>query len=255
MANAQNLLQAAKKQKENGGAQRQATPNRQPARQMMESAMATSSDLGSLENLYFNPQDVDNDPLTEAYEVYPNGQKRKVYDPEEDMKQLASFNVSNVQSNMPQAILESILSDPLNMPTDGVAYNGSDVNDMMDGLQNRTMDILEKLDARDRQGKIGRPQYQQQYQAPQQPQMDMRQMINETQQMQPAVDYKALAQLIEAIIDKKFAQYSKTMLNVRKTNHRVEFVFLNIIKFFEMDRENYRFIFFINIIKSCIFVV
>lgn len=216
MANAQNLLQAAKKQKENGGAQKQTAPTRQPARQMMENAMATSSDLGSLENLYFNPQDVDNDPLTEAYEVYPNGQKRKVYDPEEDMKQLASFNVSNVQSNMPQAILESILSDPLNMPTDGIAYNGSDVNDMMDGLQNRTMDILEKLDARDRQGKVGRPQYQQQYQPQQQPQMDMRQMINETQQMQPAVDYKVLAQLMEVIIDKKFAQYSKTMLNEGK---------------------------------------
>lgn len=209
MANAQNLLQAAKKQKESGGLKQNA-PVRKPASQMMENVMASSSDLGQLENLYFNPQEQEVDPLTEAYEVYPNGQKRKVYDPEEDMKELANFNLSNVQSGMPQAILESILNDPLNMPTDGIVYSGNDVNDMMDGLQNRTMDILEKLDARDKQGKPGRPQYQQ----PQQPMVDMRQMINETAQpQQPAVDYKVLAKLIESIIDKKFAQYSKTMLN------------------------------------------
>lgn len=207
MANAQNLLQAAKKQKEKGGVVQEPAPNRKPAKQMMESAMATSSDFGQLENLYFNPQEQEDDPLTEAYEVYPNGQKRKIYDPEEDMKQMANFDMSNVQSNMPQAILESFMNNPLNIPTDGIAYAGSDVNNMMDGLQNRTIDILEKLDARDKQGKITKPQYQPQ------PQMDMRQMINETQQTQPSVDYRQLAQLIESIIDKKFAQYSKTMLN------------------------------------------
>lgn len=213
MANAQSILNAAKKQKENGGAVKQQQQRRPAPQQMMESAMAVSSDLGSLENLYFNPNDQEFDSLNEAYEVYPNGQKRKIYDPEEDLKEMSSFDLSNISSSkMPNAILESIISNPLNMPTDAVE-SGKQINEMMDNtLQNRTIDILDKLEARDRQGKINKQQYQQpQYQA--QPQMDMRQILNETPQAQPAMDYRQLAQLIEAIIDKKFAQYSKTMLN------------------------------------------
>ena len=205
MANVQNMLNAAKKQKANGGMTQNTAP-RNPNRQMMDNVMATSSDLSHLENLYFNPQD-DGDMLNEAYEIYPNGERRKIYDAQEDLKEIASFDASHASSNMPQAILESIMDNPLNIPTEGY-LEGNEVNNMMNSLQNRSMDIMDKLDARDRQG---RQQHQMQPPA----QAEMRQTINETQQTQPQapVNYNQIAKLIESIIDKKFAQYSKTMLN------------------------------------------
>lgn len=227
MANAQNLLEAAKKQKENGGMTQQPQQQRRPApQQMMESVMAVSSDLGSLENLYFNPQEQDVDPLTEAYEVYPNGQRRKLYDAHEDMKEMANFNIKNVQSNMPKAILESMMTNPLNMPTEGMEYNSGEIMD--ESLQNRTMDIIDKLENRDRQGKPGRPQYQPQYQQKQQPMMDMTYLNESYEPQAPAVDYKQLAQLIEHIIDKKFAQYSKGMLNEGKGQNGTTLSFVKL---------------------------
>jgi len=207
MANAQNLLNAAKKQKANSGTS-QATPRQtSTGKQMMESVMAASSDLGSLENLYFNPEE-ENVSLDEAYEIYPNGQKHKIYDAHEEMEQIKSsqFNINKeVVSKMPQAILESILSNPLDIPTDNVKGDG----DIMDeALQNRTMDILDKLEARDRKGKPGQ---QQSYQ--QQPQPVYQQPINENYSQGNEIDYNVLAKLIEGIIDKKFAQYKQVLLN------------------------------------------
>ena len=73
------LLNAAKKQKANGGTSQPAPRQTSTGQQMMESVMAASSDLDSLENLYFNPEE-ENVSLDEAYEVYPNGQKHKLYD-------------------------------------------------------------------------------------------------------------------------------------------------------------------------------
>lgn len=207
MANAQNLLNAAKKQKANGGTSQPAPRQTSTGQQMMESVMAASSDLGSLENLYFNPEE-ENVSLDEAYEVYPNGQKHKLYDAHDEMEQIKNgqFNVNQkIAAKMPQAILESILSNPLDMPTDHVEGDG----DIMDeALQNRTMDILDKLEARDRKGKPGQ---QQRYQ--QQPQTVYQQPINENYSQGNEIDYNILAKLIEGIIDKKFAQYKQVLLN------------------------------------------
>ena len=206
MANAQNLLNAAKKQKENGGT----TPRKQTAsgQQMMENIMASASDLGSLENLYFNPED-DNVSLDESYEVYPNGQKHKIYDADEEMEQIKSGNFKinkDAASKMPQAILESIMSNPLNMPTDHVDNS----NIMDESLQNRTIDILDKLEARDRQGKNVQPQ-QQNYQ----------QLVNESVDYNTVgVDYKKLGQLIESIIDRKLAQYKQVLLNESRNSNQ-----------------------------------
>ena len=204
MANAQNLLNAAKKQKVNGE-NRQVGP-RQTAtgQQMMESVMASSTDLGSLENLYFNPEE-ENVSLDEAYEVYPNGQKHKLYDADEEMRQIKSgqFNVNKqVAAKMPQAILESILNNPLDMPTDHVEGDGDIIDET---LQNRTMDILDKLEARDKQGKTG-----------QQRQQPINENINYNQGSE--IDYNVLAKLIEGIIDKKFAQYKQVLLNESKNS-------------------------------------
>ena len=208
MANAQNLLNAAKKQKTNGGTNQAAPRQTATGKQMMDNIIASSSDLGSLENLYFNPED-ENVSLDEAYEVYPNGQKHKLYDADEEMRQIKSgqFNVNEkVAAKMPQAILESILSNPLDMPTDHVENN----TEIMDeALQNRTMDILDKLEARDKKGKS--------IQQPQQPQTVHHQPINESYSQGNEIDYNVLAKLIEGIIDKKFAQYKQVLLNESRT--------------------------------------
>ena len=214
MANAQNLLNAAKKQKANGGTSQPAPRQTSTGQQMMESVMAASSDLGSLENLYFNPKEEDIS-LDEAYEVYPNGQKHKIYDAHEEMEQIKNgqFNVNRqVASKMPQAILESILSNPLDMPTDHVEASGEIMDEAM---QNRAMDILDKLETRDKQGKPGQ---QQRYQ--QQPQQNYQQPINENYNYsQPAeIDYNVIAKLIEGVIDKKFAQYKQVLLNESKNS-------------------------------------
>ena len=212
MANAQNLLNAAKKQKANGGTSQPAPRQTSTGKQMMESVMASSTDLGSLENLYFNPEE-ENVSLDEAYEVYPNGQKHKLYDAHDEMEQIKNgqFNVNQkIAAKMPQAILESILSNPLDMPTDHVEGDG----DIMDeALQNRTMDILDKLEARDKKGKLGQQQYQQQ-----QPQPVYQQPINENYSQGNEIDYNVLAKLIEGIIDKKFAQYKQVLLNESKNS-------------------------------------
>ena len=214
MANAQNLLNAAKKQKANGGTTQAAPRQTSTGQQMMESVMASSTDLGSLENLYFNPEE-ENVSLDEAYEVYPNGQKHKLYDADEEMRQIKSgqFNVNKqVAAKMPQAILESILSNPLDMPTDHVEGN-SEIMD--EALQNRTMDILDKLEARDRKGKISQ---QQKYQPQEQSQPVYQQPINENYNQGSEIDYNVLAKLIEGIIDKKFAQYKQVLLNESKNS-------------------------------------
>lgn len=207
MANAQNLLNAAKKQKANGGTSQAAPRQTSTGQQMMENVMAASTDLGSLENLYFNPEE-ENVSLDEAYEVYPNGQKHKLYDADEEMQQIKSgkFSVNQeVAAKMPQAILESILSNPLDMPTDHVESGGEIMDE---ALQNRTMDILDKLEARDRKAKPGQ---QQRYQQQQQP--VYQQPINESYNQGNEIDYNVLAKLIEGIIDKKFAQYKQVLLN------------------------------------------
>lgn len=239
MANAQQLLNAAKKQKTSGAAN-QAAPKRQTAtgQRMMENVLAASSDLNSLENIYFNPAD-DNVSLDEAYETYPNGQRHKIYDAEEEMKQLSSgqFDINNeTASKMPKAILESIIRNPLNMPTDGVAYSGNDVNEMMNGLQNRTIDILDKLEARDKKGKIMQ-------QAPsvytQQPQpMDE----NLDYSFGSDVDYNKIAQIVEAVVDNKLKQYGNALLTEsRKTtqnNPQVSFIKLGDTFTFMDDSNN-----------------
>ena len=198
MANAQNLLNAAKKQKAAGN--QQAPINNTPKKPLGEQTLFTATDFDSLENLYFNPQETETDPVNEAYEVYPNGEKRKVYDPEEDMKELAAFDMSNVSSQMPKAILESMMSQPLNMPSIPIS---SDRRKLEENIQSKTMDIIDKLDARDRQGKRNVQQAQPQ-------------VLNEVVQQTPAFDYDQLMTIIESVIDKRMSQWTNKLLTESK---------------------------------------
>ena len=158
-----------------------------------------SGDLNSLENMYFNPQaDDSNDILNEVYETYPNGEKRVVYDPHKEMEEIKQGSGYQIQnSHLPQAILESFMAKPLDMPVPNII----DQDVMNEQLQNRTLDIIDKLDSRDKQGK----QVQKQTQT----------TINEETTHNPTteIDYKFLATLIEGILDRKLASFSKTILN------------------------------------------
>ena len=121
------------------------------------------------------------------------------------MKELASMEIKNVNSKMPKAILESIISNPLSMPTDHVQSS----NEIMDeGLQNRTIDILDKLEARDRQGKTT-----QQRQQPQQSYNPQKLTEDIDYNLNSDVDYNKIAQIVEAVVDKKMKQYHQALLN------------------------------------------
>lgn len=223
--NAQNLLAAAKKEKAQGPRQPQNQVSKRP---LAETVISASSDLTSLESLYFNPQE-DVNPLTEAYEVYPNGEKREVYDPNKEMEEIKQGNYYQVQnSHLPQAILESLISKPLNVPIpDSLSENVMD-----EQLQNRTLDIIDKLDSRDKQSRKN---------IPQQP---TRQTVNEqmTYSQPPVnsgVDYNMLVALIEGAIDKKFAQYSNKLLTESKGGNTPQLAFMKLGNSFTfMDSEN-----------------
>jgi len=207
------MLNAAKKQKSSGG---NAQPQRQPqqnGQQMMRETF-TSTDVDLLDEMAFGAPTDDGMLL---YEQYPNGEMREVYDPNKEMEELKSGNINYqaTNSHLPQAILESIMKNPLDVPMDGI-----DIGDqvMTKGLQNRTLDIIDKLDSRDRKAVQKQPQpqpinEQQVYQQPRQV------YAPAPQQAQPSgynFSLNELAGLIEAVVDKKFRQYGAGMLTEGK---------------------------------------
>lgn len=140
MANVQNILNAAKKQK-GGGAKK-------AHKQVSEQAI-TASSVEDLDNLFTQPTQGGVENLD--YTLYPNGTERKVYDANEEMRELKEgFDYSKVNSKMPAAILRSVISNPLDMPI------SSDVETqiMNEELQNRTVDIIDKLEVRDRGARV-----------------------------------------------------------------------------------------------------
>jgi hypothetical protein len=101
---------------------------------------------------------------------------------------------------MPSAILESIMQNPLIMqPIENPAEEL-----MNEEVQNRTRDILGKLDAMDK-AKNGIVRDVTSFQQPIQEQIQA-----------PAMNMEYLATLIESIVDKKFKEYSNVLLNENK---------------------------------------
>lgn len=201
------MLNAAKKQKANADnniqTQKQSQSNNQ--RRMLESF--SSADTNLLNDMVFGAPTDDGMLL---YEQYPNGEMREVYDPNKEMEELkngvVNYKVSN--SNLPKAILESIIQNPLNVPMDGIEMSDQL---MSEGLQNRALDIIDKLDSRDSKRTIQQPINEQtNYKQP---------IQGYTQTQQPQVqptgysfNLNELAGLIEAVVDKKFRQYGAGML-------------------------------------------
>ena len=215
MANLQNMLNAAKKQKSSSG---NAQPQRQPqqnGQQMMRETF-TSTDVDLLDEMAFGAPTDDGMLL---YEQYPNGEMREVYDPNKEMEELKSGNITyqTTNSHLPQAILESIMKNPLDVPMDGIGI-GDQV--MTEGLQNRTLDIIDKLDSRDRKKRAVQQQPQPQPINEQQVYQQPRQVYAPApQQAQPSgynFSLNELAGLIEAVVDKKFRQYGAGMLTEGK---------------------------------------
>ena len=193
MANLQNVLNAAKSQKQSSQ-NIQPQQNRQQVQRMQEAIRSSSID--SLDEMVFGAPDESLLDLT-RYEMMPDGQKREVYDPQREMDELKKGVLANSgKSKLPTAILESIVNDPLIM----TPMTESTDSVMSENLQNRTQDIIEKLEANDRKANG----YVQQD----------RTSINENYvPQQPTFDMQQLAQIIEGIVDKKFQQYGKTMIN------------------------------------------
>lgn len=207
------ILNAAKKQKLNNA---QPAVAKQPKSPIMEKL--TNVSIDDLNSMYFG-----NDDLTEGvdYTLYPNGEQRPVYDPHEEMKSLQNgTKITNVNSKMPSQILESIMQNPLDMPTEGMEIEES----IMDStLQNKTLDIINKLENRDGKEKTSV--------SPTQPKAQINESISIHQ---PSGDN--IAQLIESIIDKKLKQYAGAIINeTRKHGENA-----NTLKFMKLG-ENFTF--------------
>lgn len=206
MVNALELLNAAKKQKTQNQAQSAGISPKSPIRENYQ-----PSSIEDLQSQYFGD---DTDELSEGldYTLYPNGEKRPVYDPYEEMKSLKNGGgIANNGSKMPSAILESIMNNPLDMPTEGMIDDDAVLNEE---LQNKTKDIINKLESRDRKGKstVSSNNTQQQYQPRQM------QTLNENSGLyqNSSLNNNELASLIENIIDKKLKQYAGAIINESK---------------------------------------
>jgi len=206
------MLDTAKKQKSSGG---NAQPQRQPRQngQQRIKETFTSTDINLLDEMAFGAPTDDGMAM---YEQYPNGKMREVYDPNKEMEEIKSGNINYQISNshLPQAILESIMKNPLDVPMDGISV-GDQV--MSEGLQNRTLDIINKLDSRDKKKVVQQqPQPMNEEHDYQQPKQTY---APAQQQAQPSgynFSLNELAGLIEAVVDKKFRQYGAGMLTEGK---------------------------------------
>lgn len=137
--NVQNILQAAKKQKASSNNGTQAAP-------MMTESPVIANNVTELESLYSTPSNGMVQGLD--YTLYPNGEERKVYDAAEEMREIkegGGFSAA-AKTKMPKAILESVLTNPLDMPIP----SDIDTQLMNEELQNRTVDLIGKLESRDR---------------------------------------------------------------------------------------------------------
>lgn len=208
MPNLENVLNTAKRQK--------ASPNSAPTqrkqqqgRQQRMAESFTSTDISLLDDIAFGAPSDDGMLL---YEQYPNGAMREVYDPQKEMEELkkGQVNYQAANSHLPQAILESIMQNPLDVPMDGIQMSDQI---MSEGLQSRTLDIIDKLNSMDKKRNIQQPKQQQiDEQAYQQPKQVYAPAPQQPQPTGYNFTLNELAGLIEAVVDNKFRQYGAGML-------------------------------------------
>lgn len=197
MGSLKDKLAAAQAQKANAQ-QTQSQPRKNVERKQTIQESFLDTDIMSLDNMVFGkPTDTNDSAL---YENYPNGQRRKIYDPEEEMRSIREGqSFTNTQTKIPKAILAEMLSNPLDVQPIEDTSTEQLINEDIAG---RTMDILNKLESRDKQSKINQEQ-------------PIMENINYTPQSS-GIDMNQLASLIESVVDKKFKQYGSAIINESK---------------------------------------
>lgn len=176
------ILNAAKKQRENNN-------TKIPKQNKQNTQSWVSNDFNYLEKLY-----VDGNITNEN--ISPNNQQHKIYDAQEEMKQIQEGEKFNTQnSKLPAAILESLLKNPLTMPTNVESNNLINTE-----TQNKSMEIIRLLEERDNKK-----------QPPNRSQ--------ETQQIQyhNNIDDN-ITNIIEEIIDRKLKEYCSIIFEYIKNN-------------------------------------
>ena len=184
MANVQNILKAAKNQKKSSG-----NVSNGPRQQRSEERVV-SNNATELDEMFMRPSNQKIQGLD--YTLYPNGEERKVYDASEEMREIKEgIRYDRIESKMPNAILQSVLANPLDIPIP------SDVEEklMNEELQNRTVDIIGKLESRDRNEKT---------------QFNPKQSLTEVFEHQDE-NSELLTETISRMIDEKFARLEKRL--------------------------------------------
>lgn len=193
MSSKLDILSVAKKQKSNNKTQ----TNSQP-----QSTLLTSNSISAIDEAFFyGNSDNNNNP-------YYNEPSR-LYDPQEELRSLQEKsylkNVNN--SKLPKAILESIINNPIEVSYDGLL--GS-TNVVTEDIQARSLDIIAKLDSRDKSKSTNNSNTESQTQTIN----SINENINNTQ----SIDLNQLGSLIENIIDNKLNSFLPKLLNESK-NH------------------------------------
>lgn len=135
----------------------------------------------------------------------PNEGPRPEYDARTEMKAIQNESgFSNTKSKMPTAILESIMSNPLNLSMDGLDY---DDNIISENTQNRTKEIIMKLEANDLHSKnyvktsTSQP-------------TSLQPIINESKGLYtPTSNYDDLYNIIDNILEEKLKKYTSAIIN------------------------------------------
>ena len=135
----------------------------------------------------------------------PNEGPRPEYDARTEMKAIQNESgFSNTKSKMPTAILESIMNNPLNLSMDGL---DCDENIISENTQNRTKEIIMKLEANDLHSKnyVKTSTSQPTFQPP---------TINESKGLYtPTSNYDDLYNIIDNILEEKLKKYTSAILN------------------------------------------
>lgn len=137
----------------------------------------------------------------------PNEGPRPEYDARTEMKAIQNESgFSNSKSKMPTAILESIMNNPLNLSMDGLDY---DENIISENTQNRTKEIIMKLEANDLHSKNYVKTSTSQQPTP----------INESKGLYtPTSNNDDLYNMIDNILEEKLKKYTSAIINESR-NH------------------------------------
>lgn len=193
--NGLDILNAAKKQK----AKSTAKPNNNVSTTIKPQSIATQS-IDDMAAQYFN----DSDDSSAYSFVDPNATPSVPYDAHEEMKSIQQgISYANSTSKLPSAILESIMKNPLDMPAD-TSVEDKVINN---GTRERTLEIIESLDAMDGKSK----RYVNTQKKSESEEFDYN--TNVQSRKPDCFNEEKLASMIENIIDAKFKQYMSDNTN------------------------------------------